>query len=157
MDVQIRNAEAGDAEAVVVLMRELAEHDGLSQYMTLTGDVLARFLAAKRFEVLVATDGEEIVGFASFLMQFAPWAGRDYLYLDDLYVAKSGRGAGIGSQLMRAVGAIALERDVDVRWHVEKENVSAQGFYRSLGAELRERYSAYWMRDAIREQLRAKS
>lgn len=51
---------------------------------------------------------------------------------------------------MQRVGAIALERDVDVRWHVELENVPAQKFYRSLGAELRDRYTAYWVRDAIR-------
>ncbi|HWW59854.1 MAG TPA: GNAT family N-acetyltransferase [Thermoanaerobaculia bacterium] len=157
MDVQIRSAEAGDAEAVVALMRELAEHDGLSQYMTLTPEELAELLAAQRFEVLIATAGDAVVGYASYLMQFAPWAAREYLYLDDLYVAKSGRGAGIGSRLMQAVGELALKRNVDVRWHVEKENTSAHGFYRSLGAQLRERYSAYWMRDAIREQLRAKS
>lgn len=84
------------------------------------------------------------------MVQFSPWGAREFLFLDDLYVSNTVRGRGAGSLLMRAVGRIALERGLDVRWHIEKANVSAQAFYRALGAEIREKLIAYWPQEAIR-------
>ena len=69
---------------------------------------------------------------------------------DDVYVAEGKRGMGIGSLLMHRVAAVAVERDVDARWHVETANRSAQKFYNALGAELRDRFIAYWPREAMR-------
>jgi ribosomal protein S18 acetylase RimI-like enzyme len=104
-------------------------------------------------ELIVAETEGEIVGYATCLLQFSPWMARDYLFLDDLYVRDGARGLGIGSRLLRHVGALALERGVGVRWHVEMENRSAQKLYRALGAELREKFIAYWTTEAIREQV----
>lgn len=147
VDVHIRSGEPGDVDPVLGLMRALAEHEGLSQYFTLTGEVLARccFESPRRMELLVAEAEGRIVGYATLLVQFSPWMGRDYLFLDDLYVSDEVRGLGIGSRLMRRVGALAVERGVDVRWHVELGNQSAQKFYRALGAELKDKLIAYWL------------
>lgn len=75
---------------------------------------------------------------------------REYLFIDDLYVAAAQRGKGTGKLLMQRIAAMALARDVDARWHVETVNRAAQEFYKSLGAELRDRYIAYWSREAMR-------
>jgi GNAT superfamily N-acetyltransferase len=135
-------------------MRLLAQHEGLLQYFELNEESLRRscFDEPRRMELLVAEDEGAIVGFASYLTQFSPWAARDYLYLDDLYVSEAARGRGAGSLLMRHLGTIALERGIDVRWHVELAS-HAQQFYRSLGAVLRDRFSAYWSLDAIRAEI----
>ena len=148
----VRDAERKDLTAVLALMAELAEHEGVRQYLTLTPEALAECVLGepKRFHVLVAVEDEAVVGYATFLFQFAPWAAREYLYLDDLYVAESKRGGGIGALLMRRVAEIAIERDVDARWHVETVNRAAQTFYSGLGAELRDRFVAYWPREAMR-------
>jgi len=154
MSAIIRDAEPSDIEAVLRLMAGLAEHEGLSQYLTLTAESLAQYCFGDpvRAHLLVAVSGEEIVGYATLIPQLSVWAAHEYLLLDDLYVVPAMRGAGVGSMLMDRVAAVALERDADVRWHVETANTSAQTFYRALGAELRDRYTAYWMRDTMRRR-----
>jgi ribosomal protein S18 acetylase RimI-like enzyme len=158
--VNVRSGEPRDFDAVLSLMRELAEHEGLVQFFELTSETLhqACFAEPRRVELIVAeteraeTDGE-IVGYATCMLQFSPWMGRDYLFLDDLYVREDARGLGIGSRLLRHIGSLALERGVSVRWHVEMENRSAQKLYRALGAELREKLIAYWSEESIRAQV----
>lgn len=151
----VRDAERKDLAAVLELMGELAEHEGVRQYLALTSESLADccLREPKRFHVLVAAADDAVVGYATYLFHFSPWAAREYLYLDDLYVAESKRGSGIGALLMRRVAEIAIERDVDARWHVETVNRSAQEFYIALGAELRDRFVAYWPREAMRALL----
>lgn len=141
--------------AVLSLMRQLAEHEGHSSFFELTSEALHRFCfePPRRIELIVAETEDRIVGYATCLLQFSPWAGRDYLFLDDLYVSDEVRGLGIGTLLMREVGALALEGGMDVRWHVETDNRSAQRFYRALGAELRDKMIAYWLPESIRAQL----
>lgn len=151
----VRDAEPNDLPAVLELMRALAEHEGLRQYLALTLESLAEccLREPKRFHVIVAADGDAVAGYATFLFHFSPWLVREYLFLDDVYVAEEQRGRGIGALLMRRVAEIAVERGVDARWHVETTNRSAQKFYTALGAELRDRYIAYWPRDAMRALL----
>src|SRR6185436_15777183 len=155
--VRVRAGEPSDVPAVHRLMRQLAEHEDMLQYFALNEDALHRscFDEPRRMAFLVAEEEGAIVGFASYIVQFSPWAVQDYLYLDDLYVSEAARGHGAGTMLMRELGAIALERGLGVRWHVEKAAASqpAQKFYRALGAELRDRFSVYWSLDAIRAEL----
>ena len=152
MSVTVRHAVPADVDAVLVLMRELADHEGLAHYFQLTREALARycFTTPTRLEILVAVREESLVGYATCMTQLSPWAGREYLFVDDVYVVDSRRGRGVGALLMKRIGEIATDRDMDVRWHVETENSSAQKFYRSLGAELRSRFIAYWSQGSIR-------
>lgn len=151
MTILIRSGQPADVSDVLSLMRRLAEHEGLLQYFEMSEESLRHccFDVPRRLELLVAEDESAIVGYASYMTQFSPWGAQDYLYLDDLYVSEAARGRGAGSLLMRRLGTIALERGIGVRWHVETAS-AAQQFYRSLGAELRDRFSAYWSLDAIR-------
>lgn len=155
MQIRVREAEADDLPAVLALMRELARHEGLSSYFQLTHEALAEccLRSPKRFHVLVAASDTAILGYAVYLFQFSPWAAREYLFLDDLYVDENARGAGVGRRLMRRVAEIALERGVDARWHVETVNRPAQRFYGALGADLRDRLIAYWSQEAMRALL----
>lgn len=152
MEVRIRNATPDDVGAVWTLMRELAVHEGLGDYFEISRESLhqACFGTPRRVEVIVAESKSGIVGYATCLVQFSPWLGRDYLFLDDLYVSETARGIGIGSRIMRHLGAVALERGLEIRWHVEPDNHSAQAFYRALGAELRSKWIAYWTIESIR-------
>lgn len=153
VEVHIRSGEPGDVDPVLGLMRALAEHEGHAHFFTLTSELLARscFDLPRRMELIVAEAEGRIVGYATCMFQFSPWIGGEYLFLDDLYVSDEVRGLGIGSRLMRQVGALALSRGVGVRWHVEMGNLSAQKFYRALGAELRDRLIAYWTPESIRQ------
>jgi GNAT superfamily N-acetyltransferase len=153
--VTIRDAEPKDVSAVLELMRQLAEHEGLPEFFLLTAEWLrsACFDPPRRMQLIVAEAESAIVGYASCLVQFSPWAARDYLFLDDLYVSDRMRGRGVGSLLMHRVGEMASELGIDVRWHIETENRSAQTFYRGLGAEVRDRLIAYWTVETIRARV----
>ena len=155
VEVTIRSGEPRDVETVWTLMKQLAEHEGLGHVFELTSEGLHRscFGEPRRIELIVAESDGKVVGYATCMFQFSPWIGRDYLFLDDLYVGDEVRGLGIGSRLMREVGALALARGVGARWHVEPGNRSAQRFYRALGAELREKLTAYWPAESIRAQM----
>jgi len=153
--ITIRDAELKDVDAVLELMHRFAKSEGLLAYVETTHDSLIEscLREPKRFHLIVAAADEAVVGYATILFQFSPWLAREYLFIDDLYVAEAKRGMGIGSLLMKRVAAIALERNVDARWHVETANRSAQKFYSALGAELRDRFIAYWSREAMRALL----
>lgn len=150
MSITVRDARPDDLEAVIRLMRQLAEHEGLPEYFLLTEEALARFCDEGRLHVLVAATEDAVVGYATYMVQFSPWAAGDYLFVDDVYVSEESRGEGVGLQLMERIAAIALERDVEARWHVEPVNRGAQKFYAGLGVALRDKLIAYWTREAMR-------
>jgi GNAT superfamily N-acetyltransferase len=133
----IRPAAARDVPAVHGLIRELAEYERLTALCTGTADELAASLAADRpaAEVLVAEVDGEIVGFALFFPTFSTFLARPGLWLEDLYVRPAHRARGIGTRLLRAVAALAVERGCGrFEWAVLDWNAPAIGFYERMGA-----------------------
>jgi GNAT superfamily N-acetyltransferase len=90
--------------------------------------------------VAVAETGEgadagAVVGFALWYVTFSTWKGRPGLWLEDLFVRPSARGAGHGKALLQALAAVCVERGYPrFEWWVLDWNEPAIGFYRSLGA-----------------------
>ena len=83
----------------------------------------------------VAEMDGQAVGFALWFSTFSTFRGQPGLYVEDLYVRPDYRGRGIGTALLAAVAAQAIERGCGrVEWSVLKWNTAAVGFYRSLGA-----------------------
>jgi GNAT superfamily N-acetyltransferase len=133
----IRPAAARDVPAVHGLIRELAEYERLTALCTGTADELAASLAADRpaAEVLVAEVDGEIVGFALFFPTFSTFLAKAGLWLEDLYVRPGHRAQGIGTRLLRAVAALAVERGCGrFEWAVLDWNAPAIGFYERMGA-----------------------
>ena len=76
-----------------------------------------------------------MVGFALWFLNFSTWLGKPGIYLEDLFVKPSARGAGLGKALLMTLVDIARERGYGrVEWSVLDWNEPAIGFYRSLGA-----------------------
>ena len=133
----IRPAAARDVPAVHGLIRELAEYERLTALCTGTADELAASLAADHpaAEVLVAEVDGEIVGFALFFPTFSTFLAKAGLWLEDLYVRPAHRAQGIGTRLLRAVAAVAVERGCGrFEWAVLDWNAPAIGFYERMGA-----------------------
>ncbi|RYD60404.1 MAG: GNAT family N-acetyltransferase, partial [Sphingomonadales bacterium] len=66
---------------------------------------------------------------------FSTWTGWRGLYLEDLYVTPEARGAGVGTALLRHLAGIAVDRGCTrFEWAVLDWNVSAQNFYKAMGA-----------------------
>ncbi|MFO1284996.1 MAG: GNAT family N-acetyltransferase [Burkholderiales bacterium] len=134
---RIRPAAPGDAPAIHVLIRELAEYERLADLCTSTADDLDAALFGPRpvVEVLLAEKSGETVGFALFFHTFSTFLGRRGLWLEDLYVRPAQRGTGLGTALLERLAAIAVERGCGrFEWAVLDWNTPAIGFYERMGA-----------------------
>lgn len=137
VDVSIRPAVPGDAAAIHALIRELAEYERLTQLCTgSTADLAAALFGPQpAAEVLLAEVDGGIAGFALFFHNFSTFLACRGLWLEDLYVRPAFRGHGVGSDLLRAVAAIAVDRGCGrFEWSVLDWNAPAIGFYERLGA-----------------------
>lgn len=133
----IRAAVPGDAAALVALMRELAEFEALTHLFVATEADLddALFGPEPAAGALVATQDGAVVGYALYFQNYSTFLGRRGLYLEDLYVQPACRGTGIGTRLLRALAALAVERRCGrFEWTVLDWNQPAIDFYERLGA-----------------------
>jgi GNAT superfamily N-acetyltransferase len=131
----IRAATVADAGTIVRLIRALAEFEKLADEVRITeADVLRDGFGERPcFECLLAEVHGEAVGFALFFANYSTFEGRPGIFVEDLYVAETARGLGIGRQLLARLARLAVERgcprlDLSVlHWN------PARGFYDRLG------------------------
>lgn len=132
-----------DLEAVTDLWVDLAAEQrtvGSELAAEENSDAIAEAIAAQHHEggVLVARDGEELVGFATV----SPERGAlvvdiDRALLSNLYVVPDRRGEGIGTALLEAVEERCLDWGVEaVVLEVLAANEDARRFYRERGYEV---------------------
>ena len=135
----VRAAEPADIDAIVELIRGLAEFEQLTHLLEVTPAKLHPHLFGARpvAEALVAESGGAVVAFALFFTNFSTFLARPGLYLEDLYVTPAERGRGIGKALLTRLGRLALERGCGrFEWSVLDWTEHAIRFYRSLGADV---------------------
>jgi GNAT superfamily N-acetyltransferase len=135
----LRAAEPRDIDAIVGLIRELAEFEKLTHLLRVTPDSLAPHLFGDRpaVEAMVAELRGEVVAFALFFTNFSTFLGKPGLYLEDLYVQPAHRQLGIGRALLQRLGRLAIERDYGrFEWSVLDWNENAIRFYEKMGATL---------------------
>ena len=86
--------------------------------------------------LLVAKEGDTMLGFAALLEHRSTWARVGYVYLEDLFVTEAARGKGVGGKLIEAVKAHARSRDAErVHWVTHHYNQAARRLYDSVAAE----------------------
>ena len=135
--LSLRPATATDCPQILAFISELAEYEKLAHEVVATEDGLREqlFGATPRAEVVIAELDGAPVGFALYFHNFSTFTGRPGLYLEDLYVRPSARGAGVGKRLMQHLAKLAVERGcARFEWAVLDWNEPAISFYRSIGA-----------------------
>ncbi|WP_118180797.1 GNAT family N-acetyltransferase [Paraburkholderia phosphatilytica] len=133
----IRAATPADVAAMHALMYELAVFEKLTDLFVATPEGVhdALFGARPASEAMVAERDGRIVGYALFFHNFSTFLGRRGLYLEDLYVQPSERGSGLGTQMLRRLAALAVERQCGrFEWTVLDWNQPAIDFYQKMGA-----------------------
>lgn len=96
---------------------------------------VARFVVTGELELFVAHRAGVPVGYASSTVIAETWSGETFADLDCLFVDEQWRGAGIGTLLMQAVSAQALEDGcAELQWQTPSWNADAIGFYERIGA-----------------------
>jgi GNAT superfamily N-acetyltransferase len=135
----LRPATAADLPSVIALIRALADFEKLPGPDEAAA---ARFTAdfamtPPRFELLVATVDDEVVGYALYFLTYSTFLARPSLYLEDLFVRPDVRARGIGRSLLKRLAGLATERGCGrFEWTVLDWNTHAQTFYRSVGAAI---------------------
>ena len=144
-EIEIREAEVGDAETILRLIGELAVFEKLSHAARADLEDILRdgFGERRYFECLLAERAGEPIGFALFFPNYSTFEGRPGLYLEDLYVSERARGLGVGRMLLARLAAITVERgwrrlDLQVlHWN------PARDFYHRLGMTHNEDWLPY--------------
>jgi GNAT superfamily N-acetyltransferase len=107
--------------------------------------------------VFACVDGNP-VGFALFFHNYSTFLGKPGIYLEDLFVRPEARGRGIGKRLLAWLAQTTVERDCGrLEWSVLDWNEPSIGFYRSLGAVLKDEWQIFRLTGEALEALAGES
>lgn len=135
--MQISPATEADTHELSVLLGEIERYYGGEPT---PGDPeqirRALFSDPPAATVLLARDGDTVLGLASYSLLW-PAAGADTsLYLKELYVRDSARRAGVARALMAELQKAAADSGCSrIEWTADTDNPTALAFYKALGAE----------------------
>jgi GNAT superfamily N-acetyltransferase len=99
---------------------------------------LSRFVGGDAGRLLVARDSsyDAMLGFANLYWTFSSTIAEEHVLLNDLFVAESARGKGVGLKLIQASREVAAERgSTHLSWQTALDNRTAQRLYERTGAE----------------------
>ncbi len=110
--VTLRPAAPDDAPIMLEMVTALAEYQDQGASMTATVEDFRRngFGPDRQFECILAEQDGAPVGLAIFFPTYATWDANRGLYIQDLFVAESVRGRGVGISLVQEVAQIAKQR-----------------------------------------------
>jgi GNAT superfamily N-acetyltransferase len=153
----IRPATPADIPVIHTLIRELAEYEKALHEARATEAQLHEALFGEHpaaFAHIAADDTTgDPVGFALWFLNFSTWRGVHGIYLEDLYVRPTARGAGHGKALLTELAHICATRGYErLEWSVLNWNTPSIAFYESLGARPQDGWTVYRLTD---EPLRA--
>lgn len=130
MKISIRPATKSDMPRIHQLVLELAKYENEPQAVTVRISDYEEAFEKGAFEVLLATDNEQIVGMAFYYDTYSTWKGK-MVYLEDFVVTKSYRRSGCGQLLFDAFIDAAREKKAKlVKWQVLDWNEPALNFYK---------------------------
>jgi GNAT superfamily N-acetyltransferase len=142
----VRDICPADVPVLSTMIYELADYERQPADCHVTPEQLhaALFGAAPALFGLIAEQNGEPVGYALWFLNFSTWEGVHGVYLEDLYVRPSARGAGLGKALLTRLIDLAAERGyARVEWSVLDWNEPSIAFYRSLGAVPMDGWTVY--------------
>lgn len=137
----VRLAQPSDVITLFQLIQGLAEYEKLSHAVIGNAEALKVHLfgSPKYVDAIIAEIDGQAVGFAIFFHNYSTFLTKPGIYLEDIFVSPEYRRQGIGKALLTKVAQIAVERDCGrLEWSVLDWNVSAQEFYRNMGADILE-------------------
>ena len=129
MQIFIRKAKFDDLEAVLDLVKDLAEFEKSENEVTANLDDYQIGYKNKDFEALVAVVHGKIVATAIYYLTWSTWKGR-MMYLEDFIVKDIYRRFGVGQKLFEAFLVEAEKMHCKLaKWQVLDWNTPAIKFY----------------------------
>ncbi|MDP3847518.1 MAG: GNAT family N-acetyltransferase [Pseudomonas sp.] len=148
MSIHIREAALTDAAQILAFITELAIYEKAEHAVVASvGDIeQSLFAADSPARALICSRDDQPIGYAVYFFSYSTWLGRKCLYLEDLYISPSQRGAGAGKQLLRHLAKVACDSGCGrLEWSVLDWNTPAIKFYQSLGAAPQDEWVRYRM------------
>lgn len=135
--ITYRRATTEDAPVLYDLLCGLARHDGTLPPGDIASLLAHGFGATPLFRAILAEDATQAVGVVLFYPSYSTLRGKPGLFVEDLFVTGTARGAGLGRGLIASAVRAADWQPVFVTLGVDPGNRSARAFYTRLGFEIR--------------------
>lgn len=135
MKVIVREGRKEDLPQVLELVKELAAYEKAAHEVSNTLEMMEKdgFGEHPVFGFFVAERTGLITGISLYYYRYSTWKGRR-LYLEDIVVTQSERGAGIGKLLFDATVKKAKDDNcTGMMWQVLDWNEPAINFYKKYG------------------------
>lgn len=145
-DVLIRSAQKNDLNKLVDLLAQHAAYEKSEFDPVGKGKQLEQAIfKEKKLSCLVAEYENEVIGYATHMLQYSTWEASEYIYLDCLYFEESARGFGLGERMMNFVAKEARSLSIDlIQWQTPSFNLGAIKFYERIGAKSLDKYRFFW-------------
>ena len=143
--IVVRPGRRADSEQFIGLVLALAKFEHLEP-PSVAGRrrLVADLFTKKRISLLVAADGEKLVGYALYFYTYSSFKAKPTLYLEDLYVLDEYRKLGVGFALFRRCVKVAVKEGCGrMEWAVLTWNEKAIRFYERLGAKRMSEWYVY--------------
>jgi len=144
--MNIRKATPLDLPELVALCAEHAAFERSEFDPAGKEDALHHMLFAlsARLHCLVAEEGGELIGYATFSVECSTWDADYYMHMDCLFLRPRARNKGIGRMLMQAIAKQGLEQGVKrMQWQTPSFNADAIRFYERLGPVKKEKFRLF--------------
>ncbi len=93
------------------------------------------FSNAPKLYCLVVESDKQLIGYATYMKQYATWDAMEYIYMDCLYLKPFARGLGIGEKLVQKIQKEGKKLRCNlIQWQTPDFNVRAMKFYKKIGA-----------------------
>ena len=134
MTLSIRTATAADHAAWLRLWQEYLDFYQVSLSEAVTAATWTRILdPASVMAMRLAFSNGAVVGFAVHLHHPSSWVAGMDCYLEDLFVAPSARGQGVGRALIEDLTLLARQNGWHrLYWHTDQDNTAARRLYDSI-------------------------
>ncbi|MEM7485686.1 MAG: GNAT family N-acetyltransferase [Bacteroidota bacterium] len=137
---QIRFARPDDIEGILDLCEahaiyERSNYSRNGKKTRLKNDLFGN---DKKLFCLVVESNNELIGYATYMKQYATWSASEYIYMDCLFLKKRARGMGIGEKLIQTIKVEGEQIDCQrIEWQTPDFNHRAIKFYNRIGASSR--------------------
>lgn len=148
--ISLRPATTEDIPLILQLIRELAEYEKAPEQAIATPESIRAALfgtlhgRSPLAECIIGELDGQAQGLALFFLNYSTWTGKPGMYLEDLFVRPSARGAGLGKALLMHLAKIAFVRGCTrFEWAVLDWNTPAIDFYKAMGAIPMDEWTVY--------------
>ena len=137
--MQVRQVTHDDLPALLALIADYQRfYDNASPDDDHNAAFFGGFVAQSDRGMLIGAYDEDGVpaGYTCLYWTYSSISATDVVLLNDLYVRRARRGAGVGEALIAAAREVAVERGCShVRWATTLDNRRAQRLYERVGAD----------------------